>query len=144
MTSNKHLHGGLPPAHPKQPRRGSNTPISPMAAGLTQATPNRSRSLDGLLDSDQRLSSEREPETVEMSEDSSGSPSVPAKPTERNKSGNLTTVKARSMENNLDEPLDHSTKKSSMQSLHSNSSDSKRKRNFMDRCVNKVRSLIKK
>ena len=101
MTSNKYPKG-LPPQYPI--RRGSNTPTSPLAA--EPRAPNRSRSLDGLLDAEP-------PVEVE---------SVPSKSCDE-------LDKEPSVGNDVDSVSDASDK---------------RKRNFMDRCVNKVRSFIKK
>lgn len=117
---------GLPPQYPI--RRGSNTPISPLAASNhTPPTPNRSRSLDGLLDSEptsakntaliEQIPSNATQSCDEIDMDKSSEPTTP---TEIEQSNDIDKV-----------------------SVKSNSSE-KRKRNFMDRCVNKVRSFIRK
>lgn len=158
MSTSKYPRG-LPPQYPQIGRRGSNTPISPMAINETQSTPNRSRSLDGLLDSE---STSRKSDTSSSSSTSDQSPSESAlktqscenilnkqdieiKPNMQTEEKNTRKTNENSLENSLDETRGNDDKRSiSTLSLHSNSSDSKRKRNFMDRCVNKVRSLIKK
>lgn len=192
MTSRKY---GLPPQYPSIGRRGSNTPVPPamVPSSNSQFTQNRSRSLDGLLDSEQILktqdlstglpappppvatdntpsenvnqvekccSSTQPLQSHELSVDNSGavvtcSPTVVKTPERNNlettistysKNGSSSINKEHSSENNLEVPNEAACdiNKSSMLSLYSNSSDSKRKRNFMDKCVNKVRSLIKK
>ncbi|KYB25340.1 hypothetical protein TcasGA2_TC034888 [Tribolium castaneum] len=118
---------GLPPQYPYN-RRGSNSPSGLLGAGKPP-TPNRSRSLDGLLDS--------EP-TCAASDATISEPT----PSQNTKSCD-----------DLDKDFDEQTEDVNLSvnnldvdkvSIQSGSSDSKRKRNFMDRCVSKVRSLIKK
>ncbi|CAG9862543.1 unnamed protein product [Phyllotreta striolata] len=115
-------------------RRSSNTPVSSLALNSFPPVPNRSRSLDGLLD------------TAE----------APAEATNEQIPSSFTTNRRDDIKTDLDEG-DKVTDRSKAEdfssdalenddksSVHSNSSESKRKRNFMDRCVNKVRSFIKK
>lgn len=175
MTGNRHPRG-LPPQYPYQPRRGSNTPLTPLGS-QPPPTPNRSRSLDGLLDSDHGLSTPTEKPPINIkkpSENGSQSCESLLRCNDNNlnededesevspeHTNNNSTVKRTIIEgttdcnsstiddsttdsNSLDDCSEACDKKSSTLSLHSNSSESKRKRNFMDRCVNKVRSLIKK
>lgn len=129
ITTNKYHPRGLPPQYPI--RRGSNTPISPLAAKPSQ-TPNRSRSLDGLLDSEPAAA--KNTALIEQ---------IPSNATQS--CDELDTTKS-----NNDEDEDKVVEQSSANandmdkvSVKSNSSE-KRKRNFMDRCVNKVRSFIRK
>lgn len=111
--SRYHPRSGLPPQYPST-RRGSNTP----SMGKPPI-PNRSRSLDGLLDS--------EPTSA-----ASNATTIEQTPSEKTKSCD-------DLDNNKQTDCENVDKVSIQ------SSDSiKRKRNFMDRCVNKVRSLIKK
>lgn len=117
-----HNRRGLPPQYPC--RRGSNTPISPLAA-QSSPTPNRSRSLDGLLDSEPATS--KNTTLIEQ---------IPSNATQ--------SCEELDMEKN--EPIENSVEQSNdvdKVSVKSGSSE-KRKRNFMDRCVNKVRSFIRK
>lgn len=134
----KHLH------HPNQQQQQQQQP---------QQTPNRSRSLDGLLDD--QTAAEREDfipsENVTKSCDDLEDKTKPMMMmmTKKKKrveedcfdddeviiDGEEQAKKSASLESNVD--------KVSMLSA-SSGSDTKRKRNFMDRCVNKVRSLIKK
>lgn len=140
MTGNKYgsPRGGLPPPFPNYNRRGSN-PIE------DQKSPNRSRSLDGLLDTDSRMNFENHDENpsettlscenllqVEVNEETGEG--------KTDKCVNSKNTKSHSVGDGVDDKSD----KSSNLSLHSSSSESKRKKNFMDRCVNKVRSFIKK
>ncbi|KAG5877943.1 hypothetical protein JTB14_005140 [Gonioctena quinquepunctata] len=146
INSNKFAHhGGLPPQYPYF-RRGSNTPISSLALTSHPPTPNRSRSLDGLLDQ----------EPIRAACEATINEQVPSHATTKScdeidkdfcedidkdfcdeNETESSLNKSRSIDNNLDSDIDKC-------SIYSSSSDSKRKRNFMDRCVNKVRSLIKK
>ncbi|CAH0554538.1 unnamed protein product [Brassicogethes aeneus] len=119
MNSNRNHRGGLPPQYPYYPRRGSNTPTSSLALSSVSAAPNRSRSLDGLLDSEPQLAAAADDDPI---------------PSETTKS--CDDLDQQSFESSCDADK--------MSTYSNNSSDSKRKRNFMDRCVNKVRSLIKK
>lgn len=125
---------GLPPQYP-HPRRGSNSPISVVAAAATKPpASNRSRSLDDLLDS----------ENSEIAAAANAANSTEITPSSTTKSCDdldknfddcdILTVKADNISNVSDDKV----------SIQSGSSETKRKRNFMDRCVNKVRSLIKK
>ena len=237
MTSRRH---GLPPQYPHMGRRGSNTPVSQMPIQKSQLSPNRSRSLDGLLDAEPGINSRKSSistaealpsndishktqscegildnvtisqsppcernETESMFDECESNikdtpePSATVKKftasahasigddipsTETNvlsgdenvfKDNNVSSTEDSDVSSTKDTATVNSVirdtsdemqllnvqscglnassdnsdiKKSSpsMLSLHSNSSDSKRKRNFMDRCVNKVRSLIKK
>lgn len=144
---------GLPPTYPQTYRRGSNTPNTNKAVNDTQLTPNRSRSLDGLLDS--------EPNQTVINENTSKDVSPKTQSCEdilNNQNNTETDDKSDLFNDKLDHLLETNAtrdnileissnsddKGSSTLSLHSSSSESKRKRNFMDRCVNKVRSLIKK
>lgn len=134
MGSNKYPRG-LPPQYPA--RRGSNTPISPLASHQTPPAPNRSRSLDGLLDSEPTVAAksatsiERIPSNASRSCEEMDKENVCQSQTE-------TSDGPQSDTENVNDPND-----TDKVSIISNSSD-KRKRNFMDRCVNKVRSFIKK
>lgn len=138
MNSTRYNQRGLPPQYP---RRSSNTPISSLALNSVSATPNRSRSLDGLLDTEPKLAAQCVTDDATDPSETTKSCDEFEKNFEEDDNANL-SKKAQSLDNNLDCSLDSSDMDKS--SLYSNSSDSKRKRNFMDRCVNKVRSLIKK
>lgn len=127
----------LPPLYP---RRGSNTPISSLAlASHPSNPPSRSRSLDGLLDDEasQAAKSDTNPShsfdnlNDKMNSDSNDCNAAPSDAKETMRSS------SESEDYNASQDCDKS-------SVHSSSSDSKRKRNFMDRCVNKVRSFIGK
>lgn len=155
---------GLPPQPPvAAPRRSSITPGSPnkdRQPGLPPI-PNRSRSLDGLLDSSESHSTLTDPSSktvqgatteqqcISRSCDSvldpppSVSPPPPPAASPVMEQTDRVLTKTRSLEEHLDDSESSSgdPKRSSQISL---SSDTKRKRNFMDRCVNKVRSLIRK
>lgn len=93
---------------------------------------NRSRSLDGLLDC----------EIIDDKKNITNNPSDIITTTkscddlDNKQTENVTTMFNNCVDNHLD--CDNLSDKTSI------SSESKRKRNFMDRCVNKVRSLIKK
>lgn len=196
MTSRKY---GLPPQYPPLGRRGSNTPASPamVPSSNSQFTQNRSRSLDGLLDSESSptiqdlptappiaspisaatecIPSERvkqletccptiKPQelhevSMEKSAANKSFPTIVTTPEQSDidgdvssstKHGSVNNGSSSNKEQNSENILELSNEtacdinKASMLSLNSNSSDSKRKRNFMDKCVNKVRSLIKK
>lgn len=135
---------GLPPQYSY--RRGSTTPISSLALNSTPGTPNRSRSLDGLLDSEPKLAAAEITEEVsnpsETASESCNDSESTTKEKQTDTHTNLSKVKAHSVDDILDSSVDN--KDIDKHSINSNSSDSKRKRNFMDRCVNKVRSLIRK
>lgn len=175
MTPNTRRGCGLPPQYPYY-RRGSNvTPISSLALNSSPpAPPNRSRSLDGLLDSSNSNETVIAKTTAEDSNPSecagtnnskqitkscddidsidvtsscnnyNNEPST-GKDTETN---NL-KVKSYSLDD-LDSSVEGvnndcgSNQQDQDESSICSSSSEKRKRNFMDRCVNKVRSLIKK
>ncbi|KAJ8917810.1 hypothetical protein NQ315_010716 [Exocentrus adspersus] len=145
INSNKFAKG-LPPLYPYT-RRGSNTPISSLALISNPPTPNRSRSLDGLLDSEptgaasKAAIDEQTPSQTTKSCDDIDKDFSDEDRTET-ETNNLEDTKCNGVNDHLDCSVDNSDIDKS--SIHSNSSDSKRKRNFMDRCVNKVRSLIKK
>lgn len=123
MTPHNRRGSGLPPQYPA--RRGSNTPISPLAAKSSPTPPNRSRSLDGLLDAEPAAA--KNSVLIEQ---------IPSNATQS--CDELDVEKSNS--NNSGEPVENDVDKVSVKS---NSSE-KRKRNFMDRCVNKVRSFIRK
>lgn len=127
---------GLPPHYPS--RRGSVTPISSLALSSAPATPNRSRSLDGLLDSESMKSDEKAIPS-EAAADSCTNFDFPDKEAQTDTHTNLNKVKAHSVDDVLDSSIELDK-----HSIRSNSSEAKRKQNFMDRCVNKVRSLIRK
>ncbi|KAI4461537.1 hypothetical protein MML48_5g00016717 [Holotrichia oblita] len=191
MTSRKY---GLPPQYPSLGRRGSNTPALPVMvpSSNSQMTQNRSRSLDGLLDSEPMLKGKDAPTVVltpssipvsteiipsecvtqletsdlpvkslESNEFSAEKPSsingtatdhcaVEPDVSTCTNSGSLNRGSSNNKQQNCEQNLELSDEtacdinKASMLSLNSNSSDFKRKRNFMDKCVNKVRSLMKK
>ncbi|KAJ8971856.1 hypothetical protein NQ314_000518 [Rhamnusium bicolor] len=145
INSNK-FPKGLPPQYPYT-RRGSTTPISSLALNSSPPTPNRSRSLDGLLDSEPIIAASKATTDEQTpSQTTKNCDNIDKEFSDVNEieteTSNLNKAKAHSMEDYLDYSVDNSDIDKS--SIHSNSSDSKRKRNFMDRCVNKVRSLIKK
>lgn len=131
---------GLPPK-PTSPfsRRGSNSRVS--SPSPPPSAPNRSRSLDGLL----------EP-TGSSVEESSPSPNVTRSCEELDKDLSEPSKCDKECENKLPklvmpsyENVEQSNSDSEdKNSMYSGSSDLKRKLNFMDKCVNKVRSLIKK
>lgn len=144
---------GLPPQYPQTYRRGSNTPVINKADDETQLTPNRSRSLDGLLDSDpcEKIKIEPSPDASQKTQSCEDILKQKIdfrnseKPTEEKNALCIDSLRETKKESILEESFNSEDKKSSSTlSLQSNSSDTKRKRNFMDRCVNKVRSLIKK
>lgn len=183
MSANKYPRG-LPPTYPQTYRRGSNTPNTNRVVNDTQLiTTNRSRSLDGLLDSTEPITQDDSKEILstdvssktQSCEDILNNKDDKVEETDKNiknddhnhhddddddnvdgdaKSvnpikSNLENVQEinpnTSQENCFEESTNTDDRKStSTLSLHSNSSESKRKRNFMDRCVNKMRSLIKK
>lgn len=164
MSGGKHTRG-LPPTYPQTFRRGSNTPNTNRTVNDTQLTPNRSRSLDGLLDSTEPITQDDNKETLsaEVSSKTQSCEDIlnnkdnvetdvvvvdddddSVNPRKTNLE-NSQEINNPNQENCLEESTNSDDKKStSTLSLHSNSSESKRKRNFMDRCVNKMRSLIKK
>lgn len=121
---------GLPPQYPY--RRGSTAPMSTL---VSDGIPNRSRSLDGLLNSEPKIA-EDAPNPSETGDDESRTRDFEQTDSHTNLNGG-NIQKARSAEDILDSPV---AKKSDDGSC----SESKRKRNFMDRCVNKVRNLIRK
>lgn len=123
---------GLPPQYPY--RRGSNSPASLVGAGKPP-TPNRSRSLDGLLDSEPTCAASNATTIEQTPSQNTKSCDDLDKDFDEQTEDILSSVKSQSLDNGLD--VDKV-------SIQSGSSDSKRKRNFMDRCVSKVRSLIKK
>lgn len=135
---------GLPPQYPY--RRGSTTPISSLALNSTPGTPNRSRSLDGLLDSEPKIAAleitEEASNPSDAAEESCNDFEATTIDKQTDTHTNLSKVKAHSADDILDGSVDNC--ELDKHSINSNSSDSKRKRNFMDRCVNKVRSLIRK
>lgn len=135
-SSNKYPRG-LPPQYP--PRRGSNTPISPLASHKSPSTPNRSRSLDGLLDSTEAPVTATNAALIERIP-SSAARSCEELDKEKQKQKAVSEDSAEN-ENVLENSTDSND--ADKVSMISNSSE-KRKRNFMDRCVNKVRSFIKK
>lgn len=121
--------------------------MSSLALNSSPPTPNRSRSLDGLLDSEPIIAAskatidEQTPSQTTKSCDDIDKEFSDEKEKETDTS-NLNKTKVHNVDDHIDCSVDSSDIDKS--SIHSNSSDSKRKRNFMDRCVNKVRSLIKK
>lgn len=155
---------GLPPQYPISLRRGSNSPGSPAAMDSPSTIPNRSRSLDGLLDNEplevvSSTASEATPSEISQKSQSCDSnldmkisdetihvDKETEKLNNRNSTISNTSSRTQNFESSLEESLDsNEISKSSNLSLHSNSSDnSKQKRKFVNRCVNKVRSLIKK
>lgn len=116
---------GLPPQYPA--RRGSNTPISPLAAKSSPTPPNRSRSLDGLLDAEPASAVAKNSTLIEQ---------IPSNATQSCDELDVEKSNVNSGGEMVDSDVDKV-------SVKSNSSE-KRKRNFMDRCVNKVRSFIRK
>ncbi|CAH1112714.1 unnamed protein product [Psylliodes chrysocephalus] len=135
INSNKFT-GGRPP----YPRRGSNTPVSSLALNsYPPLPPNRSRSLDGLLDSTEPIAAVSEATIHDQV------PSKSCDNIDRDSSDSSDKeTDPNSLSNKVDNFLDAADSDNDKSSIYSNSSDSKRKRNFMDRCVNKVRSFIKK
>lgn len=135
---------GLPPQYSY--RRGSTTPISSLALNSSPSTPNRSRSLDGLLDSEPKIAAAEITEEVSNPSDTADEGCDDSDSTTKDNQTdihtNLYKIKAHSVDDIIDGSIDN--KELDKHSINSNSSDSKRKRNFMDRCVNKVRSLIRK
>ncbi|KAF7270947.1 hypothetical protein GWI33_016125 [Rhynchophorus ferrugineus] len=118
-------------------RRGSITPVSSLALFSTPGTPNRSRSLDGLLDSESKKAEEVSIPSETAPERCTNFDTPKEKQTDTHT--NLNKIKAYSVEDALDSSPDLDR-----HSVQSNCSDLKKKQNFMDRCVNKVRSLIRK
>ncbi|KAL3269165.1 hypothetical protein HHI36_008248 [Cryptolaemus montrouzieri] len=112
-----------------------------MNSNCPPVAPNRSRSLDGLLDVEpdktdlETTKNEKTPsQTTKSCDDLDKSASEIVKYEEKE-----TEANSMSLGNNIECPPENEDDKTSM---YSSSSDSKRKRNFMDRCVNKVRNLI--
>ncbi|KAJ3643615.1 hypothetical protein Zmor_026316 [Zophobas morio] len=134
MNTNRYPRG-LPPQYPYT-RRGSNTPVASVGLAVKPPLPNRSRSLDGLLDSEPPSAAPNATITEKTPSDTTKSCDDLDKDKETEDEFKVNSVKSQSMDNNLDNV--------DKVSIQSGSSDSKRKRNFMDRCVSKVRSLIKK
>lgn len=136
MNTGRHPRG-LPPQYPYT-RRGSNTPVSSLAApgGGKPPTPNRSRSLDGLLDAEPPNAASQATEQT-PSQKSTKSCDDLDKDFDDDDGRRQTEDFAAKLDSVKPDNVD-------VVSIQSGSSDSKRKRNFMDRCVNKVRSLIKK
>lgn len=146
-NNNKYSRGGLPPQYPF--RRGSNTPISPLAS-CTTPSPNRSRSLDGLLDS-------TEPPVVTTVNNNSSKKNstlieqIPSNASQSCDELDINSTCSSTTTKNIDDEKEKIIEQSNNNnnndldkvSVKSNSSE-KRKRNFMDRCVNKVRSFIRK
>lgn len=143
---------GLPPQHPYYRRGSSNAPISSLALCNSPqpiiASTNRSRSLDGLLDAEEAKAAVKECNTNPSKScddlDANQLQTETNNNEEESKKTNLQTVKSFSADDRLDCVMDGLSDVCDKTSICSNSSESKRKRNFMDRCVNKVRSLIKK
>ncbi|RZC34293.1 uncharacterized protein BDFB_000513, partial [Asbolus verrucosus] len=130
MNSNRHPRG-LPPQYPYT-RRGSNTPVSSLAMTSMPPTPNRSRSLDGLLDSEPTSAASNATITEQTPSQTTKSCDDLDKDFNNKQTDDvvkLNNVKSQRMDNSLDN-IDKV-------SIQSGSSDSKRKRNFMDRCVSK-------
>lgn len=126
-------------APPIAPRRGSQ--------GTPNSTPilsSRSRSLDGLLDAENKTNDTITNKTNEqaLSCERLETDSSPEEINHRSKSlDDLEDPGDKTVKNSEDDNM--SDKIASSNSTLSNDSR-KRKRNFMDRCVNKVRSFIKK
>lgn len=105
---------------------------------------NRSRSLDGLLDSTEAINS------VAIANNAKDEQITPSTKEATNSCDdyydNLIKKQTDDVVVELDDVVAKCADSDNIDkvSIQSNSSDSKRKRNFMDRCVNKVRSLIKK
>lgn len=159
---------GLPPQYPSSVRRGSNSPISPTNTNNSSPVPNRSRSLDELLDAEpaekikstinnvEQIPSENTQKSVScdnnldksISDETIHNKEETEKINNRNSTlSNNSSNKSQNFGSSLDDSIDSSNEinKSDVISLHSNSSDnSKQRRRFVNRCVNKVRSLIKK
>lgn len=119
-------------------RRGSNTRISTTASSSPLVAPNRSRSLDGLLDA----------EPVKAPVNVAESDNTPSKTQTTTRSCDELDKELADTNNETTEKksnsmsLDTADIEDDKTSMYSSSSDSKRKRNFMDRCVNKVKNLI--
>jgi hypothetical protein len=133
MNTNRYPRG-LPPQY-AYTRRGSNTPVSSLAMAGKPPIPNRSRSLDGLLDAEPPSAASNA--TITEQTPSQTTKSCDDLDKDFNNKQTDDVVKLDSVKS---DNLDNIDKVS----IQSGSSDSKRKRNFMDRCVSKVRSLIKK
>ncbi|KAJ8940839.1 hypothetical protein NQ318_005285 [Aromia moschata] len=130
---------GLPPQYPYA-RRGSTTPVSSLALASTPPTPNRSRSLDGLLDAEPIAAATKATTDEQTTSQTTKScddldKEIGEENDAQTEATNLSKPRSHSMDDRLDCTVDNSDIDKS--SIHSNSSDSKRKRNFMDRCVNK-------
>ncbi|KAK9873364.1 hypothetical protein WA026_022173 [Henosepilachna vigintioctopunctata] len=134
--------GDLPPLSPYC-RRGSNTRIPIVSSNSSPVTPNRSRSLDGLLDA----------EPSKPSLDTSNKEITPSQTTrscddlDKSLSEIVISQDKKPEEEEATTSLDNNSKcptesEDDKISMNSSTSDSKRKRNFMDRCVNKVRNFI--
>lgn len=148
-----------PPSPATQPRRSSGTAsVSPARALPTcPQRPGRSRSLDILVDSTPNEANDNagdeEQKLVSECEQYLSAQELTAKPAEQKTDG----LQGKEMFNVLQTShpeLDYESrsiddcsdvKQGSQLSLPlSNTGDNRRKKNFMDRCVNKVRSFIKK
>ncbi|XP_067010888.1 uncharacterized protein [Anabrus simplex] len=149
-----------PPSPAARPRRSSGTP-SALARRNSQQLPGRSRSLDILLDSSAPSAAPAATEEAPCSKESEEQLlneceqylSAQELGTDQPDSGSDTQLnKTQSCHANLDtESVISSDSNSEAKQNGSqlslplpNAGEHKRKRNFMDRCVNKVRSLIRK
>ncbi|KAK7791865.1 hypothetical protein R5R35_000912 [Gryllus longicercus] len=147
-----------PPSPATQPRRSSGTAsVSPARALPTcPQRPGRSRSLDILVDSTANEPNDKardEQQLVSECEQYLSAQELTAKPTEQKTDGLQEEEKFNALQTSHPD-LDYESrsigdcsdvKQGSQLSLPlSNTGDNRRKKNFMDRCVNKVRSFIKK
>ncbi|KAF5306191.1 hypothetical protein FQR65_LT07468 [Abscondita terminalis] len=148
---------GLPPQHPSAPRKSVNSPLSPPITNNLPSFPNRSRSLDGLLDNQPLELSSAEDSEKTPSESSHISQSCDSnidikisdeninidKETEpvNKRNSNLSNSSSRTQQSGLEDSLDsNDISKSSDLSINSNSSDNqKQKRKFMNRCYYDVK-----
>lgn len=97
--------------------------------------PNRSRSLDGLLDA------EPDKSTIDATTNETTPSQTTRSCDELDK--DLSDISKEETEKKTNSmSLDTTDNEDDKTSMYSSSSDSKRKRNFMDRCVNKVKNLI--
>ncbi|KAL1490698.1 hypothetical protein ABEB36_013350 [Hypothenemus hampei] len=155
-------HRGLPPQYPTRRRGSTTTPMSSLAI-VTNATvvlPNRSRSLDGLLDSEPTTKLATAAAENEKKETLEPSPSDEAMvvaeryqdqdcPTQtvsiaEQTASDLNRLKTKSVDDIWEMVDDHSALDKVSNDSSSDSNEAKNRKSFMNRCVNKVRSLIRK
>jgi len=141
MTPKTHSrHGGLPPSG----RRNSNNLLPPCQVAPANLQSSRSRSLDGLLDSD----TDTKHDKVTINIEDSNTESDPENDIDVNCEVDKTNNNPSDTSANT--TLGSNQRSASLESVDkcsivsSTGSESKRKRKFMDRCVNKMKLLIKK